>query len=176
MAKSAASVKSVSVKEKKIIAGNASTSSVSTANKVKDTKKGSGPGQSIAGEESIVSTEDQSIPEAPKMILLASISHLQPGRFSSYSEGADRSERLRQYNINETFSSSMLLSCIRDKTREPAAAVEQIPAWKLIRPRKSQVIRADPSNQSPRAAVKHDRCIEIASPYINYPTASALQM
>ena len=70
----------------------------------------------------------------------------------------------------------MLLTCIRDKTAEPAAAVEQIPAWKLIRPRKSQVISADPLTQNPQATVKHRRWIEVASPYINYPTSSAIHM
>ena len=158
---------------------------------VTKSKKVSALGQSSSMEDLSVSVEDRSVPEAPKMIVLASISHLPPGRFSSYSEGADRSERLRCYNINETFSSSMLLSSIRDKTAEPPAPVESTPAWKLIRPREAHVIRAEPagnlneksdSNVLPcfsatqTAPAKLDRWIEIASPYINYPTASALHM
>lgn len=84
--------------------------------------------------------EDQTIPEAPKMIVFATIPHLQPTRHSSYSETADRSERLRRYNLNETFSTSMLLTSIRDIPLEPPPPPEFVPSWKLIRPKKPKII------------------------------------
>lgn len=77
------------------------------------------------------------------MIVFATISHLQPTRISSFSETADRSERLRRYNLNETFSTSVLLTTIRDIPLEPPPPplpLESIPAWKLIRPRKPKVL------------------------------------
>lgn len=87
--------------------------------------------------------DDQMTPEAPKMIIFATISHLAPTRISSYSETADRSERLRRYNLNETYSTSVLLTTIRDIPLEPPPSslpTESIPAWKLIRPRKPKVV------------------------------------
>jgi hypothetical protein len=87
--------------------------------------------------------DDQITPETPKMIVFATISHSQSARLSSYSETADRSERLRHYNLNETFSTSVLLTTIRDIPLEPPSppqSSESIPAWKLIRPRKPKVL------------------------------------
>jgi len=77
------------------------------------------------------------------MIIFATISHLQSKRISSFSELADRSERLRRYNLNETFSTSVLLTTIRDIPLKPppiSLPSESIPAWKLIRPRKLKVL------------------------------------
>ncbi len=77
------------------------------------------------------------------MIIFATISHSQSARHSSYSETADRSERLRCYNLNETFSTSVLVTSIRDIQLEPPAPPqpsEIIPAWKLIRPRQPKTI------------------------------------
>jgi hypothetical protein len=80
------------------------------------------------------------MPEAPKMIVFGTIPHLQPIRISSYSETADRSERLRRYNLNDTFSTSILLTSIRDIPLEAPRSPEHIPAWKLIRPKKAKVL------------------------------------
>jgi hypothetical protein len=127
------------------------------------------------------------------MIVFGTIPHLQPGRISSYGETADRSERFRRYNLNDTFSTSMLLTSIRDIPLEPPPPPEYVPPWKLIRPRKPKVLpHAEPvgeeiilkktSNVESRSfrlvpqESKPDRWVEIASPYINYPTASALNM
>ncbi len=93
--------------------------------------------------------DDQTIPEAPKMIVFANIPHLQPARISAYSEVADRSERLRRYNLNDTFSSSMLLTSIRDIPLEPPPPPEYVPPWKLIRPKKSKTLpHAEPFSES----------------------------
>ena len=40
------------------------------------------------------------------MIVFATIPHLQPSRISSYGETADRSERLRRYNLMIHFPQS----------------------------------------------------------------------
>ncbi|CAF1130028.1 unnamed protein product [Rotaria sp. Silwood1] len=140
----------------------------------KDAKKLGGVGRGGTADDPGTVAEDQTIPEAPKMIVFATIPHLEPTRISSYGETADRSERLRRYNLNDTFSTSMLLTCIRDLPLEPPPPPEYVPAWKLIRPKKTKVLpHAEPVvPQEP----KPDRWIEIASPYINYPTASALNM
>ena len=74
------------------------------------------------------------------MIVFATLPHLQPTHISSYSETADRSERLRRYNLNDIFSTSMLLTSVRDIPLEPPPQPEYVPAWKLIRPKKPKVL------------------------------------
>ena len=106
----------------------------------KDAKKLAGAGRGATTDDAAALIEDQTIPEAPKMIVFASIPHLQPTRHSSYSETADRSERLRRYNLNETFSTSMLLTSIRDIPLEPPPPPEYVPQWKLVRPKKPKLI------------------------------------
>lgn len=133
-----------------------------------------GAGRGTTIEDSSSLADDQTIPEAPKMIVFATIPHLQPTRISSYSETADRSERLRRYNLNDIFSTSMLLTSIRDIPLEPPPQPEYVPSWKLIRPKKPKVLpHAEPI---PPQEIKPDQWIEIASPYINYPNPSALNM
>jgi len=107
---------------------------------VKDVKKPGGINRGALTEDIGVVLDDQINPEAPKMIVFATISHLESTRISSYSEAADRSERLRRYNLNETYSTSVLLTTIRDIPLEPSLPSESIPAWKLIRPRKAKVL------------------------------------
>jgi hypothetical protein len=110
---------------------------------LKDVKKTGGTGRTTLTENAGVIIDDQMTVEAPKMIIFATISPLQPTRISSLSETADRSERLRRYNLNDTFSTSVLLTTIRDIPLEPPPLplpVELIPAWKLIRPRKPKVL------------------------------------
>ncbi|CAF1269415.1 unnamed protein product [Adineta ricciae] len=120
------------------------------------------------------SSMDQAIPEAPKMIVFGTVSQSQPVRLSSFSEAANRSERLRHYNLNETFSTSILLTSIRDIPLEPPPPPEFVPAWKQIRPKKTQSLpSAEPA--ALQESKPDERWIEITSPYINYPTASALQ-
>ena len=98
-------------------------------------------------------SDDQGTTEAPKRIIFATMSHLHPSRLSSYGETADRSERLRRYNLNETFSTSIVLTSIRDIPLKPPASSsppssETLPAWKLIRPRKSKVLpHAEPISE-----------------------------
>ncbi|CAF1182417.1 unnamed protein product [Rotaria sordida] len=140
----------------------------------KDAKKLGGVGRGVTADDQGTLVDDQTIPEAPKMIVFATIPHLEPTRISSYGETADRSERLRRYNLNDTFSTSMYLTCIRDLPLEPPPPPEYVPAWKLIRPKKPKVLpHAEPVvPQEP----KPDRWIEIASPYINYPSASTLNI
>lgn len=83
------------------------------------------------------------------MIVFANIPQQQPTRISAYSEVADRSERLRRYNLNDTFSSSMILTSIRDISLEPPPPPEYVPAWKLIRPRKAKILpHAEPFSES----------------------------
>ncbi|CAM4739728.1 unnamed protein product [Rotaria magnacalcarata] len=140
----------------------------------KDVKKQGGAARGGTLEDSGTLGDDQTIPEAPKIIVFATIPHLQPTRMSSYGETADRSERLRRYNLNDTFSTSMLLTSIRDLPLEPPPTPEYVPAWKRIRPKKLKLLpHAEPVVPH---EPKPDRWIEIASPYINYPSASALNM
>jgi len=114
-------------------------------------KKTGGTNRGGLTEDVGVVLDDQMTPEAPKLIVFATISHLQPTRISSYSETADRSERLRRYNLNETYSTSVLLTTIRDIPLEPSPSQlisESIPAWKLIRPRKPKVLpHAEPISE-----------------------------
>ena len=81
-------------------------------------------------------------------VVIATMSHSPSARLSSYTETADRSERLRRYNLNETFSTSVLITSIRDIPLEPPPSIqpsESVPAWKLIRPRKAKVLpQAEP--------------------------------
>lgn len=87
--------------------------------------------------------EDYFTPETPKTIVLATISPLHATRMSSFGETADRSERLRHYNLNEIFSTSVLLTTVRDIPLDPPPPPSPssiIPAWKLIRPRKPVVL------------------------------------
>ena len=104
----------------------------------KDTRKTGGGGRATALEDPSAMADDQTLPEAPKMIVFATIPHLQPTRISSYGETADRSERLRRNNLNDIFSTSMLLTSIRDIPLEPPPQPEYIPPWKLIRPKKAK--------------------------------------
>ncbi|CAF3367996.1 unnamed protein product [Rotaria sp. Silwood1] len=139
-----------------------------------DTKKLIGTSRAGPIEDSGFFIDDQMIPEAPKMLVFATIPHLQPTRISSYSETADRSERLRHYNLNDTFSTSVLLTSIRDIPLEPPPPPEYVPPWKLIRPKKPIVLpHAEPI--IPHES-KPERWIEITSPYINYSIASALNI
>ena len=120
----------------------------------KDAKKLGGAGRGATTDDAAALIEDQTIPEAPKMVVFATIPHLQPTRHSSYSETADRSERLRRYNLNETFSTSMLLTSIRDIPLEPPPPPEYVPQWKLIRPKKPKVIpHAEPIRTFPFLSV-----------------------
>ena len=120
---------------------NPSSTAVSTIVKSKDVKKLTNLGRTNSIDESPNLNDDQNFPEAPKMIVFGTISTLQPDRSSSFTEKADRSERLRQYNINEMFSTSMLLTKLRDIPLEPPPPPpEPVPAWKLIRPRKPLVL------------------------------------
>lgn len=130
-----------------------------TAGTGKDAKKLGGAARGVTTDDSSGFVDDQTIPEAPKMIVFATIPHVPPTRNSSYSETADRSERLRRYNLNETFSTSMLLTTIRDIPLEPPPPPEYVPAWKLIRPKKPKVLpHAEPMrnyfltlNKSPKS-------------------------
>ncbi len=106
----------------------------------KDTRKLGGGGRGATVEDPSALVDDQTIPEAPKMVVFATVPHLQPTRISSYSETADRSEGLRRYNLNDTFSTSMLLTSIRDIPLEPPPPPEYVPSWKLIRPKKAKVL------------------------------------
>lgn len=141
------SIKSQLSREKKAnvnpsLVVNPSSTVVSTILKSKDTKKSANLGRTNSTDESPNLNDDQNLPEAPKMIVFGTISTIQSDRSSSFTEKADRSERLRQYNINEMFSTSMLLTKIRDIPLEPPAtpAPENVPAWKSIRPRKTLVL------------------------------------
>jgi hypothetical protein len=115
----------------------------------KDAKKLGGAGRGATVEDASALIDDQTIPEAPKMVVFATIPHLQPTRFSSYGETADRSERLRRYNLNDIFSTSMLLTSIRDIPLEPPPPPDYVPPWKLIRPRKPKVLpHAEPVGEN----------------------------
>ena len=70
---------------------------------LKDVKKLYGIDQEASVEESRTIRDDYTIPEAPKMIVFGMMSHLQPSHISSYSDAANRSERLRCYNLNDAF-------------------------------------------------------------------------
>ena len=95
-----------------------------------------------------MSIEHLTIPQAPKMIVFGTMAHLQPARLSSLSETADRSERLRRYNLNETFATSMLLTSIRDIPLEAPPPTEKVPAWKTIRPRTAKMLpHAEPISE-----------------------------
>ena len=114
-------------------------------------KKTSGTIRGGLTEDLTVISDDQSTCEAPKMIIFGTMSHSQSAHLSSITETADRSERLRRYNLNETFSTSVLLTTIRDIPLEVPSIpqpIESIPAWKLIRPRKAKVLpHAEPISE-----------------------------
>ncbi|CAF0997935.1 unnamed protein product [Didymodactylos carnosus] len=146
--------------------GDKKTVTAAPGKDTKDKKGGRGTDDTLS--------EDQITPEAPKMVLFANFSHLQPSRVSSYGETADRSEKLRRYNLNDMFSNPVWLTCIRDIPLDPPPSPEFIPAWKKIRPRKPKVLpNAEPRTQQ---EPKPDRFIEITSPYISYPLSSALSI
>ncbi|CAF0738248.1 unnamed protein product [Adineta steineri] len=140
----------------------------------KDTKKSTILNRTISVDDTETITTDQGSFELPKLIIFATVQHLQPTRMSSFSEVANRSERLRHYNLNNTFSTSVLLTSIRDIPLEPPTPPESVPAWKLIRPRKAKLLPH--AEIIPLQESKPERWIEIASPYINYPTASAINI
>ena len=120
-----------------------SLAGVTNSPSAKDPKKPVGVPRAGLTEDTGVVSEVPMTSEPPKMIVFATMSHSQSARLSSYGETADRSERLRRYNLNETFSTSVLLTTIRDiplKPPSPPLAPEPVPAWKLIRPRKPKVI------------------------------------
>ncbi|CAF3652930.1 unnamed protein product [Rotaria sordida] len=158
-------MKSINNKENRTISSpNLNTS--------KETKKLIGTGRGGPVDDSGSFVDDQMILEAPKLIVFATMSHLQLTRISSFSETADRSERLRRYNLNDTLSTSMLLTSIRDIPLEPPPPPEYVPPWKLIRPKKPIVLpHAEPI--TPHES-KPERWIEITSPYINYPIGNVL--
>jgi len=114
-------------------------------------KKTSGINRGGLTEDIGVFSNDQMTFEAPKMIIFATISHLQPTRISSFSETADKSALLRHYNLNDTFSTAVLLTSIRDIPLESpptSPPSEFIPAWKLIRPRKPKILpHAEPMGE-----------------------------
>ncbi|CAF2133241.1 unnamed protein product [Rotaria magnacalcarata] len=140
----------------------------------RDAKRLSMCGRGTTADDSALSFDDPMISDAPKLIVFGTIPHSQPALISSHRETADRSERLRRYNLNDTFSTSMLLTSIRDIPLEPPSSLEHVPSWKLIRPKKPKVLpHAEPI--VPHES-KPERWIEITSPYINYPTASALNI
>ncbi|CAF4705279.1 unnamed protein product, partial [Rotaria magnacalcarata] len=66
-------------------------------------------GRGTTADDSALSFDDPMISDAPKLIIFGTIPHSQPALISSHRETADRSERLRRYNLNDTFSTSMLL-------------------------------------------------------------------
>lgn len=132
----------------------------------KDAKKLGGAGRGTTVEDPSALADDQTIPDAPKMIVFATIPHLQPTRISSYGETADRSERLRRYNLNDIFSTSMLLTSIRDIPLEPPPQPEYVPPWKLIRPRKPKLLpHAEPVGRNIicRTSIFELRSISISS-------------
>lgn len=121
---------------------------------VKEVKRASGPTRAGTADDLGFVFDDQGTTDASKMIIFATMSHLHPSRFSSYGEAADRSERLRRYNLNDTFSTSVILTSIRDIPLKPPASAsspipsEPVPAWKLIRPRKPKVLpHAEPISE-----------------------------
>lgn len=106
----------------------------------KDTKKLSISSRGAALEDSGHMIDDLMAPEAPKLVVFGVMSQLPSTLNSSYKETADRSERLRRYNLNDTFSTSVLLTSIRDTPLEPPLSTEYIPTWKQIRPRKPKIL------------------------------------
>ena len=125
----------------------------STTGGGREARKLGGAARGVTTDESAALADDQTVPDAPKMIVFVTIPHVPATRLSSYSETADRSERLRRYNLNDTFSTSMLLTSIRDIPLEPPPPPECIPAWKLIRPKKPHVLpSAEPVGKSDRSA------------------------
>jgi hypothetical protein len=118
----------------------------------KDTRRAGGPGRGAPADDLAGQVDDQTVPEAPKMVVFGTIRHPQAARMSSYSEAADRSECLRRYNLNDTLATSMLLTAIRDIDLEPLLKVDEGPQWKLIRPKKPRVLpHAEPVG-------KHQQC------------------
>ena len=115
---------------------------------VKEVKKPGGNSRRSTAEVIATIADDQLISRESKMIVFATMSHSPSARLSSHTETADRSEQLRRYNLNETFSTSVLITSIRDIPLEPPPSIqpsEPVPAWKLIRPRKAKVLpQAEP--------------------------------
>ena len=185
-------------RERRLGSNQQSATTVASSNALtvtpgRDARKLAGHNRTSTVDDPGVSIEHLTIPQAPKMIVFGAMPHLQPTRASAFSETADRSERLRRYNLNDTFATSMLLTSIRDIPLEAPPPTEKVPAWKTIRPRTAKMLpHAEPigeRNMRVRRTTKNSifspavspeskpaRWIEIASPYINYPMASALNM
>jgi hypothetical protein len=117
-----------------------SSTSLPSMSKLRDTKKTSKTSQISSMKESIhVNTDPTYVVGTSTMIAFATmfVGHVQNS--SSFNEMRTRSERLKCNRMNAAFSTSMLLTTMRDIPLTPPAPVQVVPAWKLIRPRTGDV-------------------------------------
>ena len=99
--------------------------------------------------------------EKPEVVLFASYfdsTRKQPFSVTSLTDTADRSEKLRQQGLNHLYSHPLRLTQTRAIPLEPPVPPEEIPSWKLIRPR---VKRTLPTSEIGVDSVQEDNPIQV---------------
>ncbi|NXI88928.1 ADGB protein, partial [Rhipidura dahli] len=107
------------------------------------------------------------IPTQPEMVVYAGCTPLNLFEEDIFllTRMADSSEKMRQYGLSHIHSHPLLI--IRTRSCPLVAPPEppQLPAWKLIRPKKKIVVTSEP--QEP-VVEKPEEYVEIASLFLNY--------
>uniref|UniRef100_W5NGY4 Androglobin n=1 Tax=Lepisosteus oculatus TaxID=7918 RepID=W5NGY4_LEPOC len=111
-------------------------------------------------------------PQVPQMVVCASYLplHLSEKKISVLGQMADSSERLRQYGLSQLYSHPVLITRTRSCPLVVPPKPPLIPRWKLIRQKKQTLPTDEPKEP---AAVKPEKFIEIAGPFLNYRLNSA---
>jgi hypothetical protein len=109
------------------------------------------------------------IPDAPEIIAFATYSHPthNPMRVSALGEMANTSEKLRQVGLSQQYPHPVMVTQTRSCSLEPPPPPENIPAWKLIRPRRERKVPSDepiPPPPPPRP----EQWVKVTSTYVNY--------
>uniref|UniRef100_A0A1I8FX77 RNase H domain-containing protein n=1 Tax=Macrostomum lignano TaxID=282301 RepID=A0A1I8FX77_9PLAT len=125
--------------------------------------------------------EDTVVYDKPEVAIFASYydaTRRQPLQVTSLADCANKSEQLRQRGFSYLYSHPVQLTKFRVCPLEPPKPPEEIPAWKLIRPK---VKRPLPRSEAPDASAcgevgdavgvteeKPICAIEVESPFVNY--------
>ncbi|KAM8725482.1 androglobin isoform 2-T2 [Acanthopagrus schlegelii] len=108
----------------------------------------------------------------PEVVVCASYCAFQPHTDSfRFGQMADSSKFLRQYGLSLLYSHIVLLTRTRACPLEAPPKPPPVPRWKLIRPRKTIEVTAEP-RKLPLS--KPEQFIEVASPFLSYHVKSAI--
>ncbi|XP_073348559.1 androglobin [Pagrus major] len=108
----------------------------------------------------------------PEVAVCASYCALQPHTDSfRFEQMADSSKFLRQYSLSLLYGHIVLLTRTRACPLEAPPKPPPVPRWKLIRPRKTIEVTAEP-RKLPLS--KPEQFIEVASPFLSYHVKSAV--